>query len=49
MLKTSAKLFLEKAKRMGSLIDILEETKYQKDSSSRWVPPKIIATELVST
>jgi predicted RNase H-like HicB family nuclease len=48
MLKTAVKLFLEEAEKMGSLIDILEEAKYQKDSNGRWVPPKLIATELVS-
>ena len=48
MLNIAVKSFLEQAEEMGSLIDILEEAKYQKNSSGRWVPPKLIATELVS-
>jgi predicted RNase H-like HicB family nuclease len=48
MIKTAVKLFLEEAERMGTLEDILEESKYKKDASGRWLPPRLIATELVS-
>ncbi len=48
MLKTSVKLFLEESEKMGTLEDILEESRYKKDNSGRWLPPKLIATELVS-
>jgi len=48
MLKTAVRLFLEEAEKMGTLEDILEESNYKKDASGRWLPPKLIATELVS-
>jgi len=48
MLKTAVRLFLEEAEKMGTLEDILEESKYKKDSSGRWLPPKLVATELIS-
>ncbi len=48
MLKTAVRLFIEEAERMGTLEDILEESKYKKDASGRWLPPKLVATELVS-
>lgn len=48
MLKTAVRLFLEEAERMGTLTDILEESHYRKDASGRWLPPKLVATELVS-
>jgi len=48
MLKTAVKLFLEEAEKMGTLEDILEESRYKKDANGRWLPPKLIATELVS-
>ena len=48
MLKTAVKLFLEEAEKMGTLEDILEESRYKKDTKGRWLPPKLIATELVS-
>ncbi|MEW6213721.1 MAG: type II toxin-antitoxin system HicB family antitoxin [Nitrospirota bacterium] len=48
MLKTAVKLFLEEAEKMGTLEIILEESRYKKDASGRWLPPKLIATELVS-
>jgi len=48
MLKTAVRLFLEEAEKMGTLDDILEESRYKKDASGRWLPPKLIATELVS-
>ena len=47
MLKTAVRLFLEEAENMGTIEDILEESKYTKDENGRWVPPRIIATELV--
>lgn len=48
MLKTAVRLFIEEAEKMGTLEDILEESRYKKDASGRWIPPKLIATELVS-
>jgi predicted RNase H-like HicB family nuclease len=48
MLKTAVRLFLEEAEKMGTLDDILEESRYRKDSSGRWLPPRLIATELIS-
>jgi len=48
MLKTAVRLFLEEAEKMGTLKDILEEANYVKDSSGKWMPPKLIATELAT-
>lgn len=48
MLKTAVRLFLEEGEKMGTMEDILEESRYKKDASGRWLPPKLIATELVS-
>lgn len=33
---------------MGTLENILEESNYKKDTSGKWIPPKLIATELAS-
>lgn len=49
MLKIAVKLFIEEAEKMGTLEDILEEAGYEKDISGRWLPPKLVATELIST
>ncbi|OGW15310.1 MAG: hypothetical protein A3G93_00980 [Nitrospinae bacterium RIFCSPLOWO2_12_FULL_45_22] len=48
MLKTAVRLFIEEAKKMGTLEDILEESRYKRDVNGRWLPPKLVATELVS-
>jgi len=48
MLKTAVRLFLEEAEKMGTLEDILEESKYKKDASGRWLPHRLIATKFVS-
>ncbi len=48
MLKTAVRLFVEEAEKMGTLEDILLESKYKKDASGRWLPPKLVATEVVS-
>ena len=48
MLNTAVRLFLEEAEKMGTLADILEESRYKKDSNGRWMPPKLVATEHVS-
>jgi len=48
MLKTAVRLFLEEAEKMGTLKDILEESRYKKDKRGKWTPPKLIATELIS-
>jgi len=48
MLKTSVRLFIEEAEKMRTLEDILEESRYKKDASGRWLPPRLLATEVVS-
>lgn len=48
MLKTAVRLFIEEAEKMGTLEDILEEANYKKDSRGKWLPPKLVATELVT-
>ncbi len=48
MLKTAVRLFIEEAEKLGTLEDILEEAKYIKDKSGRWLPPRLVATEFVS-
>jgi len=48
MLKTAVRLFIEEAEKMGTLEDILEEANYVKNASGKWMPPKLIATELAS-
>lgn len=48
MLKTAVRLFLEEAEKMGTLEDILKEAGFKKDTSGRWLPPELIATEFVS-
>ena len=47
-LKTAVRLFLEEAEKMGTLEDILEETNYRKDRAGKWIPPRMVATELAS-
>ena len=36
------------AEKLGTLEDILAESKFKRDATGRWVPPRLIATELVS-
>jgi predicted RNase H-like HicB family nuclease len=48
MLKSAVRLFIEEAKKMGTLESILEESNYRKDASGKWIPPKLVATEVVS-
>jgi len=48
MLKTAVRLFLEEAEKMGTLEDILDEANYNKDAGGKWLPPRLVATELVS-
>lgn len=48
MLRTAVRLFLEEAEKMGTLDEILSEANYVKDTSGRWIPPKLVATELAS-
>ena len=47
MLRTAVRLFIEEAEKMGTIEDILEESRYRKDENGRWLPPKLVATELV--
>lgn len=37
-LRTSVRLFLEEAERMGTLADILSEAGYNKDHNGKWSP-----------
>ncbi len=48
MLNTAVRLFIEEAEKIGTLEDILEESRYKKDENGRWLPPKLVATEHVS-
>lgn len=48
MLRTAVRLFLEEVEKMGTLDEILSEANYLKDTSGRWIPPKLVATELAS-
>jgi predicted RNase H-like HicB family nuclease len=48
MLKTAVRLFIEEAEKMGTLEDIMDESRYIRDSKGRWQPPKLVATELIS-
>ncbi|MBF0473241.1 MAG: type II toxin-antitoxin system HicB family antitoxin [Nitrospirae bacterium] len=48
MIKTAVRLFVEESEKMGTLEEILHEANYKKLPSGRWIPPKIVATELVS-
>ncbi len=48
MLRTAVRLFLEEVEKMGTLDEILSEANYIKDTSGRWIPPKLVATELAS-
>ena len=48
MLTAAVRLFLEEAEKMGTLEDILDESKYRKDEFGRWVAPRLVATEHVS-
>lgn len=48
-LKTAVSLFIEEAENMGTLEDILDEAGYELNESKYWEPPRIVATELMST
>ncbi|MBF0565641.1 MAG: hypothetical protein HQK89_10395 [Nitrospirae bacterium] len=48
MLKTAIILFIEEAEKMGTLEKILTESNFNKDDNGRFIPAKVIATELVS-
>lgn len=48
MLRTAVRLFLDEAEKMGTLKDSLEEANYVKDPGGKWMPPKLVATELAS-
>jgi len=48
MLRTAGRLFIEEAENMGTLQDILEEANYTQDDNGKWMPPKLLETELVS-
>ncbi|MBI5885159.1 MAG: hypothetical protein HZB85_01070 [Deltaproteobacteria bacterium] len=48
MLNTAVRLFLEEAEKIGTLEDILSESRYKKDAAGRWIAPRLVATEHVS-
>jgi len=47
-LKTAVRLFVEEAHNMGTLEDILEEAGFTQTSESSWIPPLLLATEIMS-
>ena len=47
-LKTAVRLFVEEAQKMGTLEDILEESGFTQTSASSWLPPRLVATEIMS-
>ena len=47
-LRTAVRLFVEEAEKMGTLTDILQESGYQKGSSGQWIPPRLVATEVMN-
>ncbi|HHT9110654.1 MAG TPA: hypothetical protein ACFYDZ_05775 [Candidatus Brocadiaceae bacterium] len=42
MLKTAVKLFFEKSEKLETLEDIIEKSRYKKDTNGRWIPSKLI-------
>ncbi|MFH1096036.1 MAG: type II toxin-antitoxin system HicB family antitoxin [Candidatus Desantisbacteria bacterium] len=46
-LKTAVRLFLEEAEKMKTLDTILIEAGFEQDMMDNWMPPRIVATELV--
>ena len=51
MLREAVGLFIEGAKELGTLQDILEEAGFQleaAESNQEWRPPTLVATELMS-
>ena len=51
MLKEAVELFIEGAKGLGTLQEILEEAGFQlevAENDQEWHPPKLVATELMS-
>ncbi len=48
MLKTAVRLFIEETEKMGTIEDILEEARYKRDVSGRWILPGLISCELVT-
>lgn len=48
MLKTAVKLFLEEAEKMGTLEDILEESRHKKDACVRWLSPKLVVSKFIN-
>lgn len=47
-LKTTVRLFVEEAEKLGTIEDILREAGYQRDADGNWKSPRIIATEVMS-
>ncbi|MBN2059426.1 MAG: type II toxin-antitoxin system HicB family antitoxin [Deltaproteobacteria bacterium] len=46
-LKTAVCLFIEESAKMGTLEDILDEAGYESKGPGYWMPPRMVATELV--
>ena len=47
-LKTAVRLFVEEARNLGTLDDILKEAGYQRGTECTWKSPRIVATEVMS-
>jgi predicted RNase H-like HicB family nuclease len=47
-LKTAVRLFLEEAKKLGTLDEILAEAGYSKNVADEWVLPLPITTEILA-
>ncbi len=47
-LKTSVRLFIEEAEKLGTLDDILREAGYQRTTDGAWKSPRIVSTEVMS-
>lgn len=41
----AAELFLEEAKKMGTLVEILQEAGFEKHKKDEWEAPEIVALE----
>jgi len=47
-LKTTVRLFVEEAEKLGTVDDILKEAGYQRGTDGTWKSPRIVATEVMS-
>jgi predicted RNase H-like HicB family nuclease len=47
-LKTAVRLFVEEAKKLGTLRDILIEAGYKESAAGKWISPRLVATEVMN-